>query len=260
MALSFDNTNETLFRVPVLNDSTVASACAFNYILPDPVNCPKPGLWIDLLLFILHLLKTDSRVKLLPATSYEFTDRGPNDTSILGMLLNRKADISPPFMALTFSRSRSLRYSNPFFDEAFFYYVYKQQRVNYKRLYLSKLYPKPFLLSGGLLICLMVLRQMVQSIRKWTDRLISLLPQFELRNDMILGLALVVLFGCISSHVVMVFNMPLSMAKKPITNLEDLAAALESREFTAIASGRLFINEILNPIDRAGIAVFDRLP
>ncbi len=73
---------------------------------------------------------------------------------------------------------------------------------------------------------------------------------------MILGLAFAVLFGSISSHVVMVFNMPLSMAKKPITNLDDLATALETREFTAIASSQLYIDEILKPIDRAGTAVF----
>ncbi len=257
---SFGNRSPVL-RVPMVNNSILVHPCAFEYILPDLFNCPQPGIWVDLLLLIVQLLKAEPRMKLIPATRNDFGDRTPNDSSVLGMLLNGEVDISPPFMSLTYSRARYLRYTTPY-REVPLAYIYKAQDASRPQLNLYKLYPLPFVLFGSIWVCLFLLRLWVNLLikRAKSAAAVSCWPDFYGRSDLVLGLALAVLLGCISSHVVMVFNMPPKLAKKPITNLEDLTTALESLEFTAVAKGQMYIDEILNPLEHAGKAkVFDRL-
>ncbi len=89
--------------------------CAFESILPNNQNCPFPGVWVELLLFILSLVKKSPKIRLIHARSYDFTNNTEKGSSMMGLLLTKKANVSPPYMTLSYRRANLLPHSTPFF-------------------------------------------------------------------------------------------------------------------------------------------------
>ncbi len=64
-----------------------------------------------------------------------------------------------------------------------------------------------------------------------------------------LAFALVILLGCIKSHVVMIFNLPAPKLPKPIRNPNEFLAALQSQEFKAVVQSQAIMDEYVNPVE-----------
>ncbi len=62
-------------RVAAVNDSLYVEACAFEKpgrLLPDKENCARPGVWIELMLFILDMVAPGTKIELVNAAYYGF--------------------------------------------------------------------------------------------------------------------------------------------------------------------------------------------
>ncbi len=246
------NFSGTILKVPVVREREWVRPCAFQEhgrILPDRVNCPKPGVWVELLLFILELFGKGAKIKIVEATGYSSNHYTLNDSSVLGMLHNKQADVTLPYMILSYQRSRLLPYGQPY-AYASVVYITKKEKHPIPQLDLRKLYPGFLLFSALLWLLLFYIRMLLLKImkRRWTN---AWLHKIDKRTSLAQNIVLAILLGCVSSHVVMVFNLPLRRAPINIQNINDLIEVLESGEYTATSMQGITIENILNPVNKA---------
>ncbi len=216
----------------------IAEKCAFEEILPNPVLCPKPGLFVELLVFVLNFFQRNPKVKLIGTTrtSLAESDRArgtDNDTSVIGLLLAGRANVSFPLCSLTYERAKGLLYSTPLYTKGL-YYMYKDTPdITIAQLNLSQLFVRPYLFFAILLLIFYLAKKLI-----FLQTVVRIPLKSATKKRVILGqsLALAIFLGCLSSHMVMVFNIPSPKRPKPITNQHDLLKAIESKQYTALVS------------------------
>ncbi len=222
-------------------------SCAYETILPDDHFCPKPGIRVEWLLFILSLFHRNPRIKVIQASGFSFTDKTENDTSVMGLLLSGKADISPPIMYLTYDRAELLPHTTPFYHDSMVLIYRNPKDFIIPALDYWKLLPVPYTLFASLLLISYMLRKMFSKMSFSFQSKSQMLK----RSELILDLAFVIFLGCIGSHVVMIFNLPAPKLPKPIKNINDVLKATESGEFKVIVGSKIFIQHVFNPVKYA---------
>ena len=95
-----------LYRVACVNDSYV-HPCAFTNILPDDVNCPRPGKLMELLFYLLISVDKNAQLIGIPSGTYVFSNNHSKN-SVMDNVYTGKADITLPFMWLTHRRAQEL--------------------------------------------------------------------------------------------------------------------------------------------------------
>ncbi len=229
------------FVVPV--PASDAEPCAFESVLPNRDKCPLPGIHVDLLIYILSFFKPNPKITVSPAFGYELTGNPENGTSVLDQLLSGRADISPPYMELTYERVQKLPFCTPLGITRTIYVYRDTKDVTVPDLNLLKYLPNSYRMLGIFLFCFFVLLVCLEHF--FSHRQV-IWRNLKNRLGLVLALSLTILLGCLQTHLVMKFNLPPQKITKPIRSLEDLYKAIETKEYTALVNAKLIIETLFN--------------
>ncbi len=255
-----ENFNVTVLRAATVYDPQWLDPCTFvpGLLLPDEQNCARPGLWVDLMMFILNLHGVRAKIRLVQVSSWSWFHGNSNGTSILNMLLTDQADITFPFTALTSHRSKYLPYGSNY-QPIHVAFIYRKVSGGNPKLN-KEFYQNATILFGAIWLVLYLIRMLARVLISRTSKKDNYwITTLHKRIKLVLMLALAIWLGCFSSVVVMVFNLPAEKLVKPFGNVQELVESLESGEYKATATSGSTVDHLLMPLKhRSEAAILDR--
>ncbi len=186
--------------------------------------------------------------------------------SILGAILDKKADISPPHMTLTSERvGLRLAYSTPLYKCPMIF-IYKTEGSIQASLDMSGLlsFRIVSMILGISFFWIILKNALVRAPLPQSFRIP--LKKLKSASHVQIFLAYGILLGCLSSYVVILFNRPVEV-KPPFTDAASLLDRIENREYETIfqykqpmmlLSGSRQLRE--TSISRRYKAVFEKYP
>ncbi len=123
-----------IYRIPGLKNANFVAPCVFHSLIPSR-NCEFPGIYAELLLFILKIFDNEAILRFQEASGVTLSG-DPNissyplqNISILDQIVLDKADISLTYMSLSLQRASKLSYLPLFSKPAHLIFVIKKIRA-----------------------------------------------------------------------------------------------------------------------------------
>ncbi len=249
-----------IYRIPYPKSGSSVAPCAFHNFLPSG-NCAFPGIYPELLLFVLKIFDDEAILSFQEASGRDVSF-DPNishylqqNISVLDQILLDKSDISLPSMYLTYERASKVSYLPQFSKPIHLIFVIKKISPVIS-LDLRRFLDFDLLLSVALsFLFICIFQYCLKVVQNFVSRSSTLhcITMFKTRPRVMFSFWFGIFLGCFSTKIVLIFNVT-EQTLLPFKNALELAQLLKTGEYTAICPYESIFDTFLDPkTTKAGI-------